>query len=85
MYTATQSGLPGCSGIIVYQDATTNLKMNLKVIKKWLRRFAAIDGNKDGFITAEDLSRFLHLPNNACLQAVLRAADEVCSFCSSLT
>ena len=51
--------------------------MDVKTMKKWLRRFAAIDRDKNGFITVEDFAKFLHLPNDACLQAVFVAANVV--------
>ena len=51
--------------------------MDVKTMKKWLRRFAAIDRDKNGFITVEDFAKFLHLPNDACLQAVFTAANVV--------
>ena len=54
--------------------------MDLKAIKKWLRRFAAMDADKDGFVRVEDFAGFLQLPNDACVQAVFTAADKVARF-----
>ena len=77
MRSATQAGLPPTSGIVVYRNINRDLQMDLKAIKKWLHRFAAMDGDKDGFIRVEDFASFLQLPNDACVRAVFTAADKV--------
>ena len=77
MKSAIQAGLPRTSGIVIYHNVNRDLQMDLKVIKKWQRRFAAMDGDKDGFIKVEDFASFLQLPQDACVQAVFTAADKV--------
>ena len=72
-----QAGLPPVSGIVIYHNVTKDMKMDFKTIKKWLRRFAAMDGDKDGFVTLEDFAHFLQLPNDASLQAVFTSANKV--------
>ena len=42
-------------------------------MKRWLCRFAVIDTDKDGLISAEDLLRYLAVPSDACSQAVFTA------------
>ena len=80
MRSASQAGLPSTSGIVVYRNINRDLQMDLKAIKKWLHRFAAMDGDKDGFIRVEDFASFLQLPNDACVQAIFTAADKVNNF-----
>ena len=77
MRSATQAGLPPTSGIVIYRNVNRDLQMDLKAIKKWLRRFAAMDADKDGFVRVGDFAGFLQLPNDACVQAVFTAADKV--------
>ena len=77
MRCAVQTGLSAKSGIVIYRMVTQNLNMDLRSLKKWLHRFAAIDFDKDGFINVVDLARFLHLPSDACVQAAFTAADKV--------
>ena len=77
MRTARKAGLPFRSGMVVYLKANRDLNMDLKAMKKWLRRFIAMDGDKDGFIKVEDFAGFLHVPNDACVQAVFSSASKV--------
>ena len=52
--------------------------MDLNAIKEWLCRFAAMDGDKDGFVRVEDFAMFLQLPNDVCVQTIFTvAADKV--------
>ena len=50
-------------------------------IKNWLFRFSSMDRDKDGFITAEDLIRYLAVPNDACTQALFSSLAEVSAEC----
>ena len=76
MRTARKAGLPFHSGMVVYQKASRDLNMDLSTMKKWLRRFVAMDSNKDGFINVDDFARFLQVPNHdAQLQAVFNTAE----------
>lgn len=52
-------------------------RLSLSDIKYWLCRFAAIDGDCDGFVSADDLLHFLAVPNDACTQAVFTALTKV--------
>ena len=51
--------------------------MDFAEIKQRLRRFAVMDRDKDGYITAEDLAHYLNVPSDACLHAVFRAINRV--------
>ena len=51
--------------------------MDLSTMKKWLHRFIRMDNDKDGFIKLKDFTKFLHVPNDACVQAVFNSADKV--------
>lgn len=53
-------------------------RLSLSDIKYWLRRFAAIDSDCDGFVSADDLLHYLAVPNDACTQAVFTALSKVC-------
>lgn len=75
MRTARKAGLPFHSGMVVYQKANSDLSMNLSTMKEWLRRFIAMDGDKDGFINVDDFASFLQVPNDAHLQTVFNAAE----------
>ena len=46
-------------------------------IKKLLLQFAQIDRNKDGLISAEDLSHFLNITNDICCSALFDKLDKV--------
>ena len=48
-------------------------RLDVGEMKIHLRRFAAMDRNKDGFILAEDLADYLGVPCDACLQAVFNS------------
>lgn len=52
-------------------------RMDFAEIKQRLRRFAVMDRDKDGYITAEDLAHYLNVPSDACLHAVFRAINRV--------
>ena len=75
MRTARKAGLPFRSGMVVYLKANQDLKIDLKTMKKWLRRFVVIDNDRDGYVTAEDFARFLQVPDDAPLQSVFRGAE----------
>ena len=51
--------------------------MDLSTMKKWLHRFIRMDNDKDGFIKLKDFTKFLRVPNDACVQAVFNSADKV--------
>ena len=51
--------------------------MDFSAMKKWLHRFIAMDGDKDGFIRLGDFTKFLHVPDDACVKAVFASADKV--------
>ena len=51
--------------------------MDLSAMKKWLHRFISMDNDKDGFIKLKDFTKFLRVPNDACVQAVFNSADKV--------
>ena len=76
MRTARMAGLPFRSGMVVYQKANRDLKLDLSTMKKWLHRFVAMDSNKDGFINVDDFARFLQVStHDAHLQAVFNATE----------
>ena len=52
-------------------------RMDFAEIKRRLRRFAVMDRDKDGYITAEDLAHYLNVPSDACLHAVFSAINRV--------
>ena len=52
--------------------------MKLNEMKQWLMRFSAMDRDKDGYISVEDMARYLKVPNDACLQGVFNALEPVC-------
>lgn len=63
--------------MVVYQKANRDLNMDLSAMKKWLHRFISMDSDKDGVIKLKDFTKFLHVPNDACVQAVFNSADKV--------
>lgn len=63
--------------MVVYQKANRDLNMDLSTMKKWLHRFISMDSDKDGVIKLKDFTKFLHVPNDACVQAVFNSADKV--------
>lgn len=69
--------LPFQSGMVIYQRASSDLNMDFRSMKNWLRRFIAMDNDKDGFIRLRDFAEFLRVPNDACVQAVFNSADKV--------
>ncbi|XP_064399042.1 lysophosphatidylcholine acyltransferase 2-like isoform X2 [Halichondria panicea] len=70
MRHAKSAGLPFSKGMVVYFTANQKTGLKLKEMKRYLTRFAVIDRDKDGYITANDLATFLKVPKDACLQAV---------------
>ena len=77
MKTTRKTCLPFHSGMVVYQKANRDLNMDLSTMKKWLHRFIRMDNDKDGFIKLKDFTKFLRVPNDACVQAVFNSADKV--------
>ena len=77
MRMAREQGLPYSSAMVVYPKAHRRLGMAFDDMKKWLQRFGVMDRDKDGFVTAEDLAAYLHVPNDACLQAIFSASTPV--------
>ena len=77
MKTTRKTCLPFHSGMVVYQKANRDLNMDLSAMKKWLQRFISMDSDKDGFIKLKDFTRFLRVPNDACVRAVFNSADKV--------
>ena len=51
--------------------------MTSSKMKNWLRRFSNMDSDWDGYITREDMTRYLGVPDDACLKAVFAALAEV--------
>lgn len=51
--------------------------MDFDEVKRRLQRFAVMDRDKDGYITAEDLAHYLNVPSDACLHAVFSALNTV--------
>ena len=70
-------GLPFRVGLILYNRVTEEVGLRFREIRTYLTRFAAIDADKDGLITPEDMARFLNVPNDACLQALFWTTDKV--------
>lgn len=52
-------------------------RMDFDEVKRRLQRFAVMDRDKDGYITAEDLAHYLNVPSDACLHAVFSALNTV--------
>ena len=77
MKTTRKTKLPFLSGMVVYQKANRELNMDFRAMKKWLLRFIAMDRDKDGFIKLGDFTKFLRVPNDACVKAVFTSADKV--------
>ena len=77
MKATRKTCLPFHSGMVVYQKANRDLNMDLSAMKKWLHRFISMDNDKDGFIKLKDFTKFLRVPNDACVQAVFNSADKV--------
>ena len=72
--------------MVVYFTANQKTGLKLKEMKRYLTRFAVIDRDKDGYITANDLATFLKVPKDACLQAVFDNCKKVLiSLCTCLT
>ena len=77
MKTTRETQLPFHSGMVVYQKANRDLNMDFRAMKKWLHRFIAMDGDKDGFIRLGDFTKFLRVPDDARVKAVFASADKV--------
>ena len=54
-------------------------RISLSQLRKLMKRFAQMDGNKDGLVSSEDLARFLRMPDDARLQSVFSVLDKVLS------
>lgn len=77
MRHARSSGIPFSKGMVVYYKTYKETGIKVDEMKKWLTRFTAIDQNKDGFIEVDDLTRFLKVPHDACLQAMFDSCKKV--------
>ena len=77
MNCSIKHGLPFRSGLILYTRITQETGLHFEEIGTFLTRFAAIDVDKDGLITPEDMAAFLSVPNDACLQALFWTTDKV--------
>lgn len=70
-------GLPFTSGLVLYNKVTKECGLRFAEIRTAMTRFASIDGNKDGWVTPEDMAAFLSVPNDACLLALFWTMDKV--------
>ena len=80
MRHAKSAGLPFSTGMVVYFTANQKTGLKLKEMKRYLTRFASIDQDKDGYITINDLSSFLKVPEDSCLQATFDNCKKVILF-----
>ena len=77
MREARKAGLPFHSGMVVYIKASRDLNnMGFRAMKKWLRRFIAMDRDQDGFVEMKDFAKFLQMPaEDVSVQTVFRDAE----------
>lgn len=52
-------------------------RMKVDEIKAFMKRFCSMDRDMDGFISADDMSQYLGVPKDVCLQAVFDAFELV--------
>lgn len=77
MDRAKELGLPFSTGLVLYIKLTKDTGIRFREARNYLVRFASIDTDKDGWISAEDLSNFLGVPNDARLQALFHTVENV--------
>ena len=70
-------GLPFSSGLVLYNRVAREAGIGFREMQAFLSRFAAMDGDKDGWITPEDMAAFLSVPNDTRLQALFWTVDKV--------
>lgn len=76
MSQAEKLGLPFISGLILYNRLSRETGIGFSEIRSCLTRFAAIDKDKDGWITPEDVASYLSVPNDTCLRTLFWTTDK---------
>ena len=85
MKEAGRLGLPLESGFVLYNRLSTQEGVKFQEIQGFLKHFASVDANKDGWVTPGEMASFLgqgqgEPPNNvdaSSLQALFKSADGV--------
>ncbi len=67
-------GLPFSSCLVLFNKIVADIGLHVKEINQYLTRYASIDRNKDGWISPEDISRFLNVPLDSCLRNLFKIA-----------
>ena len=84
MKAAARRGLPLESGFVLYNHLSTREGVKFQEIQRFLRRFAAMNTSKDGWVTQGEMALFLAQgpggppsKDALCLQALFKSTDGV--------
>lgn len=75
MAAATTHGLPPETGVIEFKKTATKLGLNLDSVKGHLKRFAALDSDKDGQISLRDFALHYKLPISSPVKELFSIFD----------
>lgn len=75
--SAEALGMPYRTGLVSYPTVQRQLRLSVSDVKYWLHRFSAMDSDRDGFISADDLLHYLAVPSDACTHALFVALAKV--------
>lgn len=75
MAAATTHGLPPETGVIEFKKTATKLGLNLDSVKEHLKRFAALDSDKDGQISLQDFALHYKLPISSPVKELFSIFD----------